>query len=54
MTPVKEYKHDYLKKQIDQLREYFQKRGLNLPECFEMTFETDNKDETESDSQKER
>ncbi len=52
MTPVKEYKHDYLKKQIDQLREYFQKRGLNLPECFEMTFETDNKDETESDSQK--
>ena len=54
MTPVKEYKHDYLKKQIDQLREYFQERGLNLPECFEMTFETDNKDETESDSQKER
>lgn len=39
MTPVKEYQHDYLKKQIEYLREIFKKRGEELPKTFDMTFE---------------
>lgn len=39
MTPIKTSDHDYLKKQIEYLREYFSKKGENFPECFNITYE---------------
>lgn len=39
MTPLKISGHDYLKGQIDSLRNYFQKNGEPLPEDFNMTFD---------------
>lgn len=39
MTPKKEYKHDYLKKQIDHLRKCLKAKGMALPEAFDIKFE---------------
>lgn len=37
MTPVREHGHDGIKEQMGILRDYFKERGLQMPECFEMT-----------------
>ncbi len=40
MTPVKEYAHeDGIKNQIKILQDFFNRQGMDLPECFTMTFE---------------
>lgn len=39
MTPIKECTHDYLKKQVEYLRDHFKTRGEKFPEVFDMTFE---------------
>lgn len=39
MTPIRTSTHDDIKAQIHMLRDYFNKQGQNLPECFNMTFE---------------
>ncbi len=39
MIPIKEYKHDHLKKQIDHLRIYLQAKGVVMPAAFDMRFE---------------
>lgn len=40
MTPLKEYAHeDGIKNQIKILQDFFNRQGMDLPECFTMTFE---------------
>lgn len=39
MTPIKEYKHDYLKKQIAYLRKCLQAKGMAMPKAFDIEFE---------------
>lgn len=40
MVPVKEYAHeDGIKNQMKILQDFFNKQGMDLPECFAMTFE---------------
>lgn len=40
MTPVKTEDHDYLKKQVNFLREYFNNRGEAFPACYDMHFDS--------------
>lgn len=39
MTPIKIYKHDYLKKQVDHLRKQLEAQGEVLPKAWDMEFE---------------
>jgi hypothetical protein len=39
MTPIKADSHDYLKDQMQLLRNCFKNMGEPFPECYELTFD---------------
>lgn len=39
MTPIKKFNHDYLKKQVGELRKQMEAQGVALPKAWDMEFE---------------